>query len=316
MCKPLSSVIPRGADAVDRRVTTSGIANSKIALVFFLRCGNSSVPDHAETPHLRFVWTVATSDAAKSFRHSMKDVFLSHASADKETCVRPFAKELERTGISFWLDEAEIAWGESIALKINEGLRESKYVVVFISPHFVGRCWPEKELFSALYQQISGKSDRILPVVIGDPREVLKPYPLLFGISYRLWSKGISALASEIALHIKLETTKIAGLAEACLRHYFRSVTGRDICEAYACFSKRYGAKTSIETYSAVFEKTRKAELLEFRLINIIDDLAFCHIGVVAAGIDDKPEIWRGSVELIREENRWTILTMKGLKPS
>lgn len=49
-------------------------------------------------------------------------VFLSHSSADKAR-IRPIAEQLHKNGIDAWIDEAEIKWGDSIAKRINEGLR-------------------------------------------------------------------------------------------------------------------------------------------------------------------------------------------------
>lgn len=246
----------------------------------------------------------------------MKDVFLSHASADKETHVRPLAVELEAVGISFWLDEAEIAWGESIAWKINEGLRDSRYVVVFISRHFIGRGWPEKELFAALHQQVSSGANRILPIIVGEPKELLKSYPLLSDISFRSWGKGGKILAQDIRDHLRTAEANVRTLVEHRLRHYFRLVSARDLTGAYGCFSDEFRATTSLEAYGEVFARTIHAELLEFRLLSTIEDVAFCHIGVAATGSDGKPEVWRGSVEMTCHEGRWIIRTMKGLKRS
>jgi hypothetical protein len=39
--------------------------------------------------------------------------FLCHAGEDKEQVVRPLARKLEDTGITCWLDEAEVRWGEN-----------------------------------------------------------------------------------------------------------------------------------------------------------------------------------------------------------
>src|SRR5262245_17579059 len=75
-----------------------------------------------------------------------KDVFLCHASPDKDSYVRPLARELNARGVSFWLDEAEIAWGASITPKINQGLGTSRYVLVFLSEAFLERNWPQTEL--------------------------------------------------------------------------------------------------------------------------------------------------------------------------
>lgn len=82
-----------------------------------------------------------------------KQVFLSHATADKELYVVPFARKLDEAGISYWLDEAEIKWGDKIGQKINDGLNKSYFVVVFLTPSFVGRNWTETELSAALNRE-------------------------------------------------------------------------------------------------------------------------------------------------------------------
>jgi len=42
---------------------------------------------------------------------SRKDVFLSRVSVDKKNNVHPFAKELNASRISYWLDESGLVWG-------------------------------------------------------------------------------------------------------------------------------------------------------------------------------------------------------------
>jgi hypothetical protein len=129
---------------------------------------------------------------------SHKDVFLSHATADKDNYVRPFAKELDRRSISYWLDEAEVLWGDKISTKINEGLKLSDFVVVFLSDGFVGRNWTEAELASALNRENSEGRTVVLPVIIGEAKELLANYPLLRDKSYLRWDIGVSAIADEL----------------------------------------------------------------------------------------------------------------------
>jgi len=68
-----------------------------------------------------------------------RDIFLCHAGEDKLAVVRPLASAFERDGVSVWLDEAEIAWGDSITAKVNEGLKSSRYVVVVLSRAFLAK---------------------------------------------------------------------------------------------------------------------------------------------------------------------------------
>ena len=127
-----------------------------------------------------------------------KDVFLSHANADKENYVRPFAMELDRRQISYWLDEAEIRWGEKISAKINEGLRRADYVIVFLSDAFVGRNWTEAELGSAINRENSEGRTVVLPIIIGEAQRLLAHYPLLRDKAYLHWEAGIPAIADAL----------------------------------------------------------------------------------------------------------------------
>ena len=128
----------------------------------------------------------------------VRRVYLSHCSADKEDYVRPFARSLEARGISYWLDEAELAWGDSLTHGINRGLAISEYVVCFISDAFIERGWPEAELGAALSAQFGGTGTKVLPVLISDSETVFIEYPLLRDRLARQWTDGIDALIDEL----------------------------------------------------------------------------------------------------------------------
>ncbi len=50
------------------------------------------------------------------------DVFISHASEDKEGVARPLARHLEALGLRVWLDECVLTLGDSLRRKIDAGL--------------------------------------------------------------------------------------------------------------------------------------------------------------------------------------------------
>jgi len=62
----------------------------------------------------------ARAAAAASVEHF--DVFLSHASEDKDTIARPLYQALTAAGVSVWFDEAVLKLGDSLRRKIDEGL--------------------------------------------------------------------------------------------------------------------------------------------------------------------------------------------------
>ena len=131
------------------------------------------------------------------------DVFLSHVSEDKEQYVRPFARALKAEGITYWLDEAELLWGDSLTRSINAGLRDSRYVICFVSPSFVKRGWPEAELSSAFAKELEEKRTRVLPLMIADLEEFKLDYPLLNAKVYKRWEEGIPTLVKHLKARLQ-----------------------------------------------------------------------------------------------------------------
>lgn len=91
------------------------------------------------------------------------DLFVSHASEDKETVARPLAAELRRGGALVWLDEQELLIGDSLTEKIDEGLSRSTFGVVVLSRAFFDKHWPRRELAGLRAREEDGRKT-ILPV--------------------------------------------------------------------------------------------------------------------------------------------------------
>jgi hypothetical protein len=121
---------------------------------------------------------------------TVRDVFLCHASEDKASVLRPLVSALESAGITYWYDEAEIRWGDSIVEKVNEGLRQSRYVLVVFSKTFAEKHWPQRELNSALNIEASTGEVRVLPLLVGGSEErqaILAAYPILNDKAFQRW---------------------------------------------------------------------------------------------------------------------------------
>lgn len=125
------------------------------------------------------------------------DVFLSHASVDKEKFVQPLYDRLESSGIKCWIDEKEIAWGDSIPKKINEGIKNSKYVMLILSEQYISRVWPNSEIDAAVTQQNKGKKV-VLPLFIGERKKLIENYPLIEGIKGLYWDDGIDYIVDNL----------------------------------------------------------------------------------------------------------------------
>ena len=95
--------------------------------------------------------------------NSKWDVFISHASEDKDGFVRPLAESLQKRGLSVWFDEYELKVGDSLRESIDRGLSRSRFGIVVFSPHFFEKQWPQNEL-NGLVTRETGGAKVILPV--------------------------------------------------------------------------------------------------------------------------------------------------------
>jgi uridine kinase len=91
------------------------------------------------------------------------DVFISHASEDKESVAIPLKEKLEELGIRVWIDNENLMLGDSLREGIEKGLSESRYAVVIFSKAFFEKKWTNNEV-NALFQREKGKKI-ILPVL-------------------------------------------------------------------------------------------------------------------------------------------------------
>jgi hypothetical protein len=85
------------------------------------------------------------------------DVFVSHASEDKEEFARPLAQALKDRGLRVWFDEFTLRVGDSLRRSIDRGLAHSRYGVVVISPAFLSKEWPQKELDGLMAREVDGR---------------------------------------------------------------------------------------------------------------------------------------------------------------
>jgi len=92
------------------------------------------------------------------------DVFISHATEDKDSVVRPLAVALQELGLSVWYDEFELNIGDSLRRKIDAGLASSRFGVVVLSAAFFAKNWPQYELDGLVTREMSGTEQIILPL--------------------------------------------------------------------------------------------------------------------------------------------------------
>lgn len=147
------------------------------------------------------VLTNAPEETMPQDTEEYRDVFLSHASEDKPTVVEPLVDAFRSAGISVWFDRAEIRWGDSVLAKVNEGLKISRYVMLVLSPTFVAKEWPRKELHVALNREIASGVTSVLPLMVGDKTQIaetLSTFPLLSDKLYVTWSDGVENIVDNL----------------------------------------------------------------------------------------------------------------------
>jgi TIR domain len=91
------------------------------------------------------------------------DIFISHASEDKEEIARSLAEALTKRGFEVWYDDFALKLGDSLRESINRGLAESRFGVVILSKHFFAKHWPNQELSGLAAIEVCGEKV-ILPV--------------------------------------------------------------------------------------------------------------------------------------------------------
>ncbi|MNI15386.1 reverse transcriptase [compost metagenome] len=118
----------------------------------------------------------------------MFDVFLCHASEDKESIVMPIYDELCKLHIHAFVDTKYIEWGDSLTEKINGALARSKFVVAVLSSNSVEKRWPLKELHSVLAREIAEGDKKLLTLVKDGDEELIKAkLPLLADKLYAVY---------------------------------------------------------------------------------------------------------------------------------
>ena len=108
------------------------------------------------------------------------DVFISHASEDKDAFVRPLADRLRAEHIEVWYDEFSLRVGDSLRRSIDRGLAQSRFGILVLSPHFFQKKWSNWELDGLVARQMANDTNLILPIWLDvDRADVLRYSPPL-----------------------------------------------------------------------------------------------------------------------------------------
>lgn len=119
------------------------------------------------------------------------DLFISHASEDKESFVKPLAQVLSKLKVNVWYDEFSLRIGDSLFKQIDNGLINSSFGAVVLSKAFMQNSWTDYELKSLISKEIAyGKV--ILPIWHEISKDELLNFSPFLADKYALNTSGMN----------------------------------------------------------------------------------------------------------------------------
>lgn len=105
-------------------------------------------------------------DAAPGSTEKQFDIFICHATEDKDGVAGPIARRLTEADWRVWFDDFELRVGDHLRAGIDRGLARSRYGAVILSPAFLARKpWTEHELDGLMSREVAGGGEKvILPI--------------------------------------------------------------------------------------------------------------------------------------------------------
>jgi len=138
------------------------------------------------------------------------DVFVSYGHEDA-AWVRVLAENLHRVGFAVFFDEWELAAGDRVAGRLEEGIRGSASGVLVVSPHALSRPWVQEEYEALLRQAMQQPGQRrLIPVLYLDVE--LPPF-----LASRLWVdfRGAATTGPEYEARLAQLVRALQGLPAA-----------------------------------------------------------------------------------------------------
>lgn len=128
------------------------------------------------------------------------DVFICHATEDKEEIVRPLALALRERDLAVWYDEFELKLGDSLRRSIDRGIGDSRFGLVVLSQAFFTKNWPQRELDGLVTREMTGEQI-ILPIWHNVSKAEVLRYsaPLADKVALRTSDATIAEVANTIA---------------------------------------------------------------------------------------------------------------------
>ncbi|WP_217914731.1 DUF1883 domain-containing protein [Miltoncostaea marina] len=129
------------------------------------------------------------------------DVFISHATEDKASLVRPLADALRARNLDVWYDDFELKLGSSLRQSIDRGIASSRFGIVVLSEAFFAKNWTNYELNGLVAREMHGGRQLVLPLWHNISKsEVLAASPSLADkVALRTSDYTVEEIADQVA---------------------------------------------------------------------------------------------------------------------
>ena len=200
----------------------------------------------------------------------MKRLFISHASEDKASFVRPLVDHLLGRGIDLWYDNFELFPGDSIREGIDRGLVECDVGLCIFSRSFFQKKWTSDEL-GGIFAKETLNRRLIIPVWL----QIDKSY--LVGIA--------PMLADRLGIDGSQPIDQVAAQVICTLRHRFLSEANAHTDDAHRYFNPptdlpQLGYRfESSQGFNRITEQLRPREILFAFWRHNNGHYCACHIG-------------------------------------
>lgn len=133
------------------------------------------------------------------------DLFISHASEDKDLLVRPLAERLRNLGLAVAYDEFTFRLGDSLVESIDRGIANSRAGVVVLSDHFFVKPWPQHEKNGLVNRLVQESGYDLIPVWHGVNRDAVARFSptLADRIALNTATQTVDEIALRIAEHVR-----------------------------------------------------------------------------------------------------------------
>lgn len=134
------------------------------------------------------------------------DVFICHASEDKDKFVRPLAEALRARHVEVWYDEFSLRVGDSLRQAIDRGLANSRFGVVVLSPAFFQKRWAQRELNGLVAREMHEARELVLPIWHEvDHAEIIKHSPPLADVYAINSHNGVESVVEALLQKLRPE---------------------------------------------------------------------------------------------------------------